>query len=139
MRSIPSFDTEDLIDIFFQRYMEDEKGYSVSLDNEFLVEVNKKHKASFTIKDLQATFKVCINQGLITHRFLSNPSFTGMELTKEGIITGSRIHKERKKTETSDFMQKISIFVEERKGFFSLVVVITTIATFLVSYFTFFK
>lgn len=115
-------------------YMEENgmtyKTVSLTIDNEFLLEVNTKSKDTYTLEQLKKAADKCLAHEWLTKTNMGGSSHAALQITQKGIgVARSKKRSDELKFNRS-VLKKTSDYIQDHIGLFVVLGFLLTLATF---------
>ncbi len=120
-------------------YMEEKgetyKTVSVTIDEELVQEINKSHRSTYTLSDLQSAADKCLANEWLERVMLSSSEYADLGVTPKGLGVAKSRRKSEEEKASRSFLKKASDGIEDHKGLLVFIGSLITIATFVLKFF----
>ncbi|WP_447875206.1 hypothetical protein [Serratia fonticola] len=107
---------------------------SLSINQNLVDNINKKHKTKLSLGDLEKAANVCLANEWLKLRSIGPTKYDGLEITTSGagIVRSKRSAEQKRKARP--LLKKTSDFIEEHKGIITFITAIIAIIGLYLNY-----
>jgi hypothetical protein len=104
------------------------KNFHFDINHKLVEELYKKYRLEPTIEELETIADRCYAREWLEHTYLGSGKYNGLKLTQKGMGVAISKRKVEEKKNDRTRLKKASDYIEEYKGIFILLAVLTAIA-----------
>ncbi len=107
----------------------------ISIDQQFVEEINAVNKSSYSLEEVQKAADKCLAHEWLKHNYIGADKYAHLQITPKGVGAARSKQKSDELKKSRSVLKKTSDYIDDHKGLFIVLGFLLALATFALKIF----